>query len=77
VKNSCIDYTLFAGVFVCKELVVIPGTKMDMGRIISENQWHHIFMNHKLSKRNDPRLHSMKPNDSHKAPLWKGLHKKP
>jgi hypothetical protein len=77
VKNSYIDYILFAGVFVCNELVVITGTKMDMTRIISENQWHHDFMTHELSKRNDPRLHSMKLNESHKTPLWKGLHKKP
>jgi len=76
VKNSYIDYILLAGVVVCNELV-ITGTKMDMTRIISENQWHHVFMNHELSKRNDPRLHSMKANDSCKAPLWKGLHKKP
>jgi len=77
VKNSTIDDILFAGVAVCNELMVVTGTKMDMARIISENQWHHMYMNHELSKRNDPRLHSMKPNDSHKAQLWKGLHKKP
>jgi hypothetical protein len=77
VKNSYIDYINFAGVFVCNDLVVVTGTEMDMTRIISENQRHHVFINHELSKRNDPRLHTMKPNDSHKAPLWKGLHKKP
>jgi len=77
VKNSITEDILFAGVVFCNELVVVTGTKMDMTRIISENQWHHVYMNHELSKRNDPRLHSMKPNDSHKAQLWKGFHKKP
>jgi len=77
VKNFIIENILFAGVVVCNELVVTTGTKMDMTRIISENQWHHVYMNHELSKRNDPRLHSMKPNDSRKAQLWKELHKKP
>lgn len=75
-KNFYIDYILFAGVVVCKELVVVTGTNMNMIRIISENQWHHVFMNHEVSKRNDPGLHSMMSNDSNKVPLWKGLHKK-